>query len=217
MKQNGNNFYASTNKSKIMIADLQRKVDQIDGFYRALKTQEQGYVSQIEDLKKEIDILTKTSTVLKHLLDTMVRDEITKMAGLITYGLKTIFEDQNLTFVPEITKKNEKVHIELKTQNDGVEGDYESFGGSVAVIESFLLRVLCILKKKYSRLLFLDETFASVGEEYIANTGKLVSELSKKLNLDVLLVTHQKEFMHTADHVYRVKESPKGLTMEKTK
>ena len=217
MKQNGNNFYASTNKSKIMIADLQRKVDQIDGFYKALKTQEQGYVSQIEDLKKEIDILTKTSAVLKHLLDTMVRDEITKMAGLITYGLKTIFEDQNLTFVPEITKKNEKVHIELKTQNDGVEGDYESFGGSVAVIESFLLRVLCILKKKYSRLLFLDETFASVGEEYIANTGKLVSELSKKLNLDVLLVTHQKEFMHTADHVYRVKESPKGLTMEKTK
>jgi len=199
------------------IKDLQKKVDQIDGFYRALKTQEQSYISQIEEMKKEIDILTKTSTVLKHLLDTMVRDEITRMAGLITYGLKTVFEDQNLVFVPEITKKNEKIHIELKTQHDGIEGDYESFGGSIAVIESFLLRVLCILKKKYSRLLFLDETFASVGDVYIPNTGKLISELSKKLNLDVLLVTHQKEFMNTADHVYRVKESPKGLLMEKLK
>jgi hypothetical protein len=199
------------------VMDLQRKADQIDGFYKALKSQEQGFITEMDDLKKEIDILTKVSTVLKHLLDTMVKDEISRMAGLITYGLKTIFDDQNLTFVPEITKKNEKVHIELKTHNEGIEGDYSSFGGSVAVIESFLLRILCVLKKNYARLMFLDETFAAVGEEYIANTGKLISELSKKLNLDILLVTHQKEFMHTADHVYRVKESHTGLIMEKIK
>ncbi len=65
--------------------------------------------------------------------------------------------------------------------------------------------------------MILDETFAAVGEEYIANTARLISELSKKIGLDVLLVTHQKEFQHNADHVYRVKESKNGLVMEKTK
>jgi hypothetical protein len=197
--------------------DLQRRVDRIDGFVRALKTREADLIAEIDTTKTEIDVLTKTSTVIKHLLDVMVKDEITRMAGLMTYGLKTIFDDQDMTFVPRITKKNEKMHIELKTENKGVEGEFGSFGGSVAVIESFLMRILCLLKKKFARLMLLDETFAAVGEEYIANTGKLIAELSKKLQLDVLLVTHQKEFQHNADHVYRVKESPEGLVMEKLK
>lgn len=199
------------------VKDLQRKTDQIDGFYQAYCQQEQGLTETVDSLKKDIDRDMKASTVLKHLLDIMVKDEVARTAGLITYGLKTIFEDQNLTFTPEITKKNEKIYIELKTNDNGIEGGYKSFGGSVAVIESFLLRVLCLLKKKYAKFMILDETFSAVGVEYIANTGKLISELSKKIGLDVLLVTHQKEFQHSADHVYRVKESKNGLIMEKIK
>lgn len=197
--------------------ELRRQTDQIDGFYKALKNQEKELKTTIESLKKEIDVLIKVSAVFKHLLDIMVKDEINRMAALITYGLKTIFDDQNLTFVPEISKKNEKIFIELKTHNEGIEADYESFGGSVATIESFLIRILCVIKKKLARLMLLDETFVAVGEEYIVNTSKLVSELSRKLGLDILLVTHQKEFQHGADHVYRVKESSKGLIMEKIK
>lgn len=199
------------------ITELQRKTDQIDGFYKALKNQEKELNTTIDFLKKDIEILIKVSAVFKHLLDIMVKDEINRMASLITYGLKTIFDDQNLIFVPEISKKNEKIYIELKTHNDGIESDYKSFGGSVATIQSFLIRVLCVIKKNFARLMLLDETFAAVGEEYITNTSKLISELSKKLGLDILLVTHQKEFQHGADNVYKVRMGNKGLEMEKIK
>lgn len=199
------------------LSDLRRKTDQIDGFYQALKKQKKEMDTTIINLKKEIDILTKVSAVFKHLLDVMVKTEIDKMSALITYGLKTIFDDQDITFSPVITKKNNKIYIELNTVIDGVEVDYESFGGSVATIESFLLRILCIIKNKQARLLLLDETFSAVGDLYIPNASRLVSELSKKLGLDVLLVTHQKEFRHGADHVYKVKKGSKGLEMEKIK
>lgn len=200
-----------------MTQELQSRVDKIDGFYTALKTNKASLESQIAGLKDEIELLSKTSAVLKHLLDVMVKDEISRMAGLVTYGLKAIFDDQNLSFVPVITKKNDKVNIEFKTENNGVRGDFGSFGGSVAVIESFLLRVLCMLKLKLARFMVLDETFASVGEEYIPNTSKLVNELSKKTGLDVLLVTHQKEFQNSAQRIYRVKEAPDGLKIESLK
>jgi ABC-type iron transport system FetAB ATPase subunit len=206
---------------KMNASELQRKTDQIDGFYQALKKQEQDFINELATIKGEIDILTKTSTVLKHLLDNMVKDEISKMAGLVTYGLKTIFDDQNLTFAPKIVKKNEKIHIELKTRDGApgffIEGEFESFGGSVAVIESFLMRILCLIKKKLARLMLLDETFAAVGQDYIPNTSRLISQLSKKLGVDILLVTHQNEFQNNADNVYRVKESSNGLLMEKIK
>jgi hypothetical protein len=199
----------------LSITELQRKTDQIDGFYKALQSQEAQLKGQMDDIKEEIDVLTKTSTVLKHLLDVMVKDEIARMSSLITYGLKTIFHDQNLTFSPKIVKKNEKMHIELKTEDDGKERDFESFGGSVAVIESFLLRILCILKKGYAKILFLDETFAAVGDIYIANTCRFINELCKKLKMDVLLVTWQSEFEQGADHVYKVKKTSTGIVVEK--
>lgn len=199
------------------IDSLIKKANQIEGFYDALKSQEGEIETVIKNIKNDIEILTKSSAVLKHLLDIMVKDEIERMSGLISYGLKSIFDDQNLTFSPSISKKNGKIYIELKTINNGIEGDFKSFGGSVAVIESFLLRILCILKKDMAKLMLLDETFAAVGEEYRENTAKLVKELSKKLNLDILLVTHQKDFQINADNVYKVKESSKGLLMEKIK
>lgn len=197
------------------VLELQRRVDRIDGFYKALKTREKSLTDEITDLKRDVDELTKTSLVLKHLLDILVKDEINRMAGLVTYGLKTVFKDQNLIFVPVMTKKNEKIHIELKTKNKGVVCGFGSFGGSVAVIESILLRILCILKKKYARLILLDEAFDAVSEDYQAATSALISELSKKLGLDVLLVTHQKGFMNNADHVLEVTESDNGINMEK--
>ena len=199
------------------VIDLQRKSDQIEGYIISLKNRESELLKERNVLKEEVELDTKVSAVLKHLLDHMVKDEIEKMAGLITYGLKTIFDDQNLNFMPVITKKNEKMHIELKTKRDEIEGGMHSFGGSVAVIESFLLRVLCLLKLNLAKLMLLDETFAPVSEEYVSNTSKMVSEISRKLGIDVLLVTHQKGFMDNADHIYKASESTKGLIMEKIK
>ena len=195
--------------------EIQSKIDRIDGFYQALKNQESTLGNEIIGLKKNVDQFTKASAVIKILLNTMVTDEINKMAGLVTYGLKSIFEDQNLSFRPVISKKNEKIYIELKTANNGIEGEFGSYGGSVAVIESFLLRVICMLKMNMARLILLDETFAPIGDEYIQNTSKLIGELADKLGLDVLLVTHQPEFKNYAKRVYRVKDSPNGLVMER--
>ena len=199
------------------LKELLRQIDRIDGFYNALKTREKELIETIDSLKKEIERDTKVSAVLKHLLDTMVKSEISRMAGLITYGLKTIFDDQNLTFVPEVKTKTNKIYIDFKTLNEDIETDFKSSGGSISITEDFLIRILCILKKNLARLILLDETFSAIGDEYIPNTGKFVNELSKKINIDVLLVTHKKEFKHYADHAYRVIEFKKGLIMEKIK
>lgn len=199
----------------ISIQELQSRVDRVDGFYRALKANESNLEAEIKGLKDNIDILTKTSAVLKHLLDTMIKGEIQEMSSLITYGLRTVFDDLKLSFQTSVVKKNDKICIELKTLNDGHEMDYGSYGGSVAVVESVLLRVICILKLNMSRFMLLDETFRPIAGEYVSNTSKLMGELSKKLGFDVLLVTPQQEFKDHANIVYKVKESPDGLTIEK--
>jgi len=199
------------------LSTIQSRIDRLDGFYQALKTQEKNINQEMVDLKKKADILIKASLVIKQLLNIMVTDEINKMAGLVTYGLKTIFEDQDLTFKPVLSKKNDRIYIELRTLNNGVESEFGTYGGSVAVIESFLLRIICMLKMNLARLILLDETFGSISTEYIQNTSKFVGELSNKLGLDVLLVTHQPEFKNFANRVYKLKDTPTGVLLEREK
>jgi hypothetical protein len=62
------------------LQELQSRVDRIDGFYQAIKFREADLQQEIVALQKDIDLLTKTGTVLKHLLDVMVKDEINKMS-----------------------------------------------------------------------------------------------------------------------------------------
>jgi hypothetical protein len=109
------------------VKELQRQIDRIDGFYTALIDQEKTLTETIKSLKTEIERDSKVSIVLKHILDIMVDKEIPKMAALISYGLKSVFEDQNLIFLPEKKEKAGKLSIEFKTLNGEVEGDFKSF------------------------------------------------------------------------------------------
>ena len=200
--------------------DIQSRIDKIDGFCQSLKNSGKRLTQEITSLKDETDILSKVSQVFKHLLDKMVRDEIEKMAGLVTYGLKATFEDQDLSFKPVVEKKNDRIYITLKTVNGDHEAEFGSFGGSVAVVESFLLRVICMIKLNLARLMLLDETFGAIGEEgsdYIQSTSKFMSELCSKLNIDVLLVTQHAGFGAHADRVYKLKNSPHGVVLERDK
>ena len=116
-------------------------------------------------------------------MDSFVFDEINKIAGLVTYGLKAVFDDLNLSFKPVVIKKNDRIYIEFKTVQNGHELEFGTFGGSVAVLESLLLRIICILKMNLARLIMLDEGLVAIGtSEYVHNASKLINELSIKVD-----------------------------------
>jgi ABC-type uncharacterized transport system ATPase subunit len=179
------------------------RVQFLDGVHEDKKARRNSTVTEIAKLKKEKDILDKTEKVLKHLTDKLVRNDLTKMDNLVTYGLRTVYSNRNFQFRSEVQERGRKMWIELQTINDGNLTDPQA-KSSVHVVESFLLRILCLIKTKRARLLLLDETFAAVDSEYIENLYQLVSELCKKLSMDVLLVTHFPGFSEIVDHSYKL-------------
>jgi hypothetical protein len=172
--------------------------------------------SEIETYKKEQLELLKTKAVLDDLVKSFIGFQLDRIKEYVGFGLKTVIPDQELDFECEITTKMNKPWVEFLTVNsDGISANaLEGFGGSVAQIESLILRVLAILQLKLYPLIILDESLNAVSEEYLPNLSYLLKELSKQLGVKILLVTHNKEILHSATRIYKASERHGSLHIE---
>lgn len=172
--------------------------------------------AETETYKKEQLELIKTKAVLDDLVRSFIGFQLERIKEYVGYGLKTVIPDQELDFECEITTKMNKPWVEFLTVNaDGISANaLDGFGGSVAQIESLILRVLAILQLRLYPLIVLDESLNAVSEEYLPNLSHLLSELSKQLGVKILLVTHNKEILHSATRIYKAGERNGSLHIE---
>jgi ABC-type thiamine transport system ATPase subunit len=90
----------------------------------------------------------------------------------------------------------------------------DTFGGAVATLQSILLRILVILKRGMTPVLFLDESLGAMEHRYAVNMGMFLSELSGRMGLDILLITHHThpDFLGLANVRYHARQN-KGQTI----
>lgn len=187
------------------INDIDMKVTELTFMRKENINQVISIENEITHLENDLGILDKVSNLFKHLLDNLLDEKKQEIQKLVTYGLKTVFHDQDLRFHINIEPKYNTIYTSFKTEQVGVaEGDVlDSFGGGIVNIESFLLRIITLFQTKLTPFLFLDETFSHVSEEYVENTSILLSNVCKQLGLTIALITHEEGMLNHADKVYK--------------
>lgn len=174
---------------------------------------------EIKNLEEQEDTLEKVSNLFKHLLDILLEKKKKDIEQLVTYGLKTVIDDQDLKFHIDIEPKYNSIYTTFRTEQVGImDGDViDNFGGGIVNIESFLLRIITLFQTKLSPYLILDESFANLSEDYVENCSKLLKSLCEQLGLTILLVTHQPVMLSHADKVYKASSKDNKLLLEETK
>jgi len=186
------------------IFDLEMKVNEITFMRREDLNRQNSLEKEIKFLDSEISILEKTSSLFKHLLDVLLDKKKQEIQHLITYGLKTVFTDLDLKFHIDIEPKSNTIYTTFRTEQVNVaDGDVlECFGGGVANIESFLLRIITLFQTKLAPYLFLDEVFSYLSDEYVENCSLLLSNLCEKLGLTMFIITHKELMLSHANQIY---------------
>lgn len=199
-----------------LFEDIKSRASYLKGVYIEKKKNHEDLTETVSSLEKESEVLEKTEKVLKHLVDKLVKKDLKKMDELVTYGLNTVFPDRNLKFESTVEELRGKLNISLRTIYNGEAVDPSSMS-SISVIESFLLRVLCIIKLKKAPFLLMDETFAAVDSDYIENVSRLIAQISEKLKIDILAVTHNPKLSESAKACFRVNSIDNSLEIERVK
>jgi len=191
-----------------------KRVSIAEGMRRSKLEDESRLSGEVSGLQERSDLLRLTEKVIKHLIDRLAKGDLERMDRLVTYGLETVFPGRNITFASRLEERGKRMRVALRTIQDDMEVSPAS-KSSVQVIESFILRLICMRKLKRAPLMMLDETFAAVDSTNIDNVGKLITQLSEKTGMDILVVTHLPQFAEWGRHIYRISQRGGTARVEK--
>ena len=197
-----------------------KQLDELVFLKKEYSFQQVSLENETKGLDADISLSDKVSSLFKHLLDVLLEEKKKEIEHLVTYGLKTVFTDQDLKFHINIEPKYNTIYTTFKTEQVGVtEGDVlDNFGGGVVNIESFLLRIVTLFQTGLSPYLILDESFPHLmGDEYIENTSILLKNLCNELGLTILAITQKDQLINNSDRAYKAFSKDNKLSLEELK
>lgn len=171
-------------------------------------SQDQARISAIET---ENDYLTKGSLFLQTLSDTTRQQIIERISSIVTDALQKV-KDPNLEFRMLLSTERNQVDVKFVVFDKHTQREYDildSCGGSIADIVTYPLKIALLLKwePSLSRIMILDENFKFVSVSDQEPLGDFVRQVSEKLTLQTILITHSPVIASKAHRTFEVSKS----------
>ena len=134
-----------------------------------------------------------------------------QIEDIVKTCIDTCFPDE-YDFKVEFEIKRGKTECALKFYKNGHEIDdlLESGGGGVVDIASFGIRIAAWSLGNTANTLVLDEPFKFLSRDLQARGGEILSEISKKLHLQIIMNTHIPELVEQSNRVFKVQLQKEG-------
>jgi len=130
-----------------------------------------------------------------------------KISDLVSMALSSVYDDP-YEFMARFIQRRNKSECDLLFSRKGQEIDepMDSSGGGTVHIAAFALRVVSwvLQNPRTNNVLLLDEPFPGLDPVRMNLASAMLSEISKKLSLQVIVVTHSTELAECADKVFNV-------------
>jgi ABC-type microcin C transport system duplicated ATPase subunit YejF len=162
-------------------------------------------------LTERVDLLDLVSALIRSLIDAEITEGVKAIETLQTEGVRAVFDDQEIRVRAEVEVLRGKVNVSLvtvqtKENGDVIEGvSLEGFGGAVSTVQSVLLRLALIFRRGLRPVLFLDESLPAFDERYVLNMASFLKTLCARMDVDILLVTHNPVLVEAADRAYKIR------------
>ena len=135
--------------------------------------------------------------------------------AIVNLALESVFPDEYLFQMNfKVSRGKTEAELVFQDKRTGQTIDpMEASGGGVVDLTCFALRIAAFaLENGTDNLIILDEPFKFISRDLQERAGEILKTLSKKMNLQILMVTHIPEFIEVADKVFEVKKNDKGIS-----
>ncbi len=195
------------------ITHLEKKVTDLYIQYNSVKSSYQTTLDSLRELTEEQyklsenkALLEKSKPFIDDLIEKFSESSIKKLEDLLSLGLRRIFQDRDYRVEIKVTEKRSSKCADLYLIDNGhpfLMRD-SSVAGGILVVVGFLIQTFYVANLDIAKILFLDEALSNISTQYLDNFFAFVKELSLKIGLTVILITHDTRFLEYADRIYKV-------------
>jgi DNA repair exonuclease SbcCD ATPase subunit len=162
-------------------------------------------------LRYHADLYQKCAEIIKTWLEDSLQSNVDSISELATGGLHNIINDQELYFKIKQEQKYNRVAMRFVIGENGIEGDpVDSFGGGSVLVVSLILRLAIMARMSMGNLLLLDESLSALANQYVPACATFMRRLSEQTGINILMVTHNEEFMSNAHKAYEGEKKDTG-------
>ena len=158
-------------------------------------------VLRLQDRKKAVEELTLV--VQKAARDTQDQLRV-RIEDVVQTSLDAVFPN-TYTFKTEFVARRGRTELDMWLDKDGARMDpLDSNGGGVVDVISLALRVCCLTMSKFDRVLLLDEPFPRIRGTARQRLGEVLTLISHRLGIQVLMVADVAGTSIVPDREFRV-------------
>ena len=160
----------------------------------------------LEVEQDELEELTQVRYVLTEVSRHTQEQFKLHIESLVTMAIESVFIDRKFVFVLKFEHKSNRIVCEPLIMENGEEfKPKDELGGGIIDIISFALRiVLWTMENPQKRnTLIFDEPFKFTGK-LSKLAGRMMQELSHKLNIQIIMITHDDTLTEIADRAWHV-------------
>lgn len=200
-------------------AQIVKRISELEGQRQRAEGALQTTERKVTELTQRSDDAAAAQSIIQGAAKLTQQQLEYRISELATLALKTVFPDPYALTV-SFEEKRGRTECEILLKRDGEEGvrPMEACGHGVLDVAGLALRLsLWSLKRPRSAPVFiLDEPFKNVSRDYQPQVAALLKELSSRMGIQFIIVTHEEEIADNADKIFRVTFSKSGSTVSGT-
>lgn len=194
------------------MADLDRMnsvLNQINGIRKHIRSDIDNRSQQLESMKENLMLLEKAQVFLQNVAQETQSQLKFRVEDIVNMALDTCFPDEyefKLDF--NVARGKTECSLLFLSKRTGREIDpMNASGGGVVDVVCFALRTACyVLEKGIDNVIVLDEPMRFVSKNLRSRVCEVMRNLSTKLGLQFIIVTHIDEFIDVADSLFEVRK-----------
>lgn len=197
---NSTSFLSILNRAKGSKELLENEVESLSGKIESLKQQLFEH-EKAREVIKEVGI--KTQEQLQY-----------RISDITTLAMESVFPEPYQLSVEFVQRRNKTECDLLFVRDDMKIEPLSASGGGTVDVAAFALRIASwSLQRPTSRgVIILDEPMRFVSENLKDKASQMIKEVSEKLGIQFIIITHEPKLAAFADRTFEVKKK-KGISI----
>lgn len=188
------------------LIELRRKIERKKGKKIELERGIETIKNKITESEQYLINLEKARSIINIVgMETQQQLQF-HISDIASLALESVFQDP-YKLILEFVERRNKTECDILFERNGTTFDpLDSSGVGAVDVAAFALRIASwsMAVKRTRNTIILDEPMRFLSAEYQENASEMIKEISKKLGIQFIIITHEPTYASYADRTFTV-------------